>query len=162
MSECTGRLPEFQECMGGLPDLFLHYLSCSFVYHDKFWHKKASECTGGIPVVHDWNILNHESTHQRYFVEPSPEGSTRGRNFFKYPTNSLWQNMCPISCDQCKQNSHACNQTLSSTHHFLISAWHSFSLQLSESVGIRCSSKVIVSSDDNMVRTKQTAQVYWW
>ncbi len=50
-----------------------------------------------------------------------------------------------------------CNQTLSSTHHFLISAWHSFSLQLSESVGIRCSSKGIVSSDDNMARVKQTA-----
>ena len=77
--------------------------------------------------------------------------------FFKYSTNSLWQNMCPISCDQCKQNSHACNQTLSSTHHFLISAWHSFSLQLSESVRIRCSSKGIVSSDNNMAHTKQTA-----
>ena len=65
--------------------------------------------------------------------------------------------MCPISCDQCKQNSHAYNQTLSSTHHFLISARHSFSLQLSELVGIRCSSKGIVSSDDNMANTKQTA-----
>ena len=60
-------------------------------------------------------------------------------------------------CDQCKQNSHAHNQTLTSTHHFLISAWHSFSVQLSESVGIRCSSKGIVSSDNNMARTKQTA-----
>ncbi len=66
--------------------------------------------------------------------------------------------MCSISCDQCKQNSHACNQTLTSTHHFLISAQHSFSLQLSESVGIKCSSKVIVSSDNNMARTKQTAR----
>ena len=89
----------------------------------------------------------------------------------KYPTSLLWQNMCPISCDQCNQNSHACNQTLSSTHHFLISARHSFSLQLSELVaircfslqlsewvGIRCSSKGIVSSDDNMAHTKQTAR----
>ncbi len=66
--------------------------------------------------------------------------------------------MCPISCDQCKQNSHACNQTLSSTHYFSISARHSFSLQLSELVGIRCSSKGIVSSDDNMARVKQTAR----
>ncbi len=65
--------------------------------------------------------------------------------------------MCPISHDQCKQNSHAYNQTLSFTHHFLISAWHSFSLQLSESVSIRCSSKGIVSSDDNMACVKQTA-----
>ena len=24
----------------------------------------------------------------------------------KYPTDSLWQHMCPISRDQCKQNSH--------------------------------------------------------
>ncbi len=121
---------------------FLHYLSCSFVYHTKFWHQKASECTGGIPVVHDWNILNHESLHQQYFVGPSPECSTRGGIFMKYPTDLLWQHMCPISRDQCKQNSHAYNQTPSSTHHFLISAWYSFSLQLSESVGIRCIPKV--------------------
>ncbi len=65
--------------------------------------------------------------------------------------------MCPISYDPCNQNSHDYNQTLSSTHHFLITAWHGFSLQLSESVGIRCASKGIVSSDDNMAHMKQTA-----
>ena len=66
--------------------------------------------------------------------------------------------MCPISRDQCKQNLHDYNQTPSSTHHFLFSAWHSLSLQLSESVGTRISSKGIVLSDNNMAHVKQTAR----
>ena len=71
-SECTGRLPEFQECTGGLLDFFT-LLKLQFFITLSFDTKKASECTGGIPVVHDWNILNHESLHQRYYVGPSRE-----------------------------------------------------------------------------------------
>ena len=80
---------------GWVTGFFLHYLSCSFVYHAKFWHKKASECTGGIPVVHDWNILNHESLHQRYYFGPSPEGSTRWGIFL-----SIQQIRCSRTCPQ--------------------------------------------------------------
>ena len=46
---------------------------------------------------------------------------------------------------------------LTSVSRFFAYCRHSFSLQLSELVGIRCYSKGIVSSDDNMAHVKQTA-----
>ena len=94
--------------------IFMHYLSRIFIYHTKFLHKKASECTGGIPVVHDWNFLNHESLHQRYFVGLSPVGSTRWGISMKHPPKNRCDgnNMGPLSQDKCKQNSHSFNRTL--------------------------------------------------